>query len=904
MNNNTGFRLALLASAAIGQMALASHAAAQSAAPADAGASNVEEIVVTGSQIRGVAPVGSSLIGLTSDAIKQTPVSTTTDLLRQVPQIVALGADETGGRGGIQGSAQNRTSGSSINLRGLGPNATLLLVNGQRLAPAGYNGTFADASVIATEAIERVEIVADGASAIYGSDAIAGVVNLILRKNFQGVRTSVQFGGADGFSQSRQSIVGGHSWSSGSASLSYEHNLRTALSASDRPFYTSDFRGFGGPDRRSLTSVPGNITIAGVSYAIPDQDGRNLTAAQLAAGRGLSNRIDGVQLGEIVPRQERNNVTFSMEQRVTPKVKFLLDAFWSRREVRSSGQPGGNITVSNNPAAANYSQFFNSPIPGFQSGIVAYSFSKDLPPTTSEGVARQYRGNVAFEIELPRNWRLVPAVTYSKSIDQAPRVNGFSVFSGFINPLLRDPNPATALNVFGNGGDNNPATLAKLFQDQFESTGIGSIADYSIKADGTLLTLPAGDVKLAVGYSRRRETQSLEEATSVNATLTKQPSLSIHGVRYVDAFFAEAFVPLVGGDAGLPLMRQLDLSLAARSENYSDFGKALNPKIGVNWRPFDDLLVRGSYGKSFRAPALNYKNPIGTQLGTGTNIADPKSPTGFTRGFIRTGGNANIGPERSRTFSLGADYKPAALPGLSASLNYDIYYYGKIGQAGGGQSTPALSQEAYYAPYIERNPTPARVQEILNLNPLIPAGTIDPTTILVIVDARANNIGKAEIRGVDFNLGYRFTLGRVAFDVSETGTYYTKYDNATTMASPYQDVLNTINWPTRWRSQTRATARLDGFSATAFVNYTPSYTNNLVVPEEKVSDYTTIDGQLSFDTGASRPYWLRDIVVSLNFSNLFDSDPPYVNNTSGIAYDPQLASPLGRVVSLQVSKRW
>ncbi len=904
MTRNTGLRMALLAGAALSQLAVPSHAAAQERSPATDAAAEIEEVVVTGSQIRGVAPVGSALIGLTREDLSRVPAINTTELLRQIPQISALGPDDAGGRGSIQGAQQNRTRGSSVNLRGIGPNATLLLVNGHRMAPAGYNGTFSDPTVIATDAIERIEIVADGASAIYGSDAIAGVVNLILRRNYDGIRTTVQYGGADGFAQSRESLVAGYSWDSGSTVLTFEHNLRTSLSANDRSFYTSDLRPFGGPDRRSQSSVPGNVSVAGTNYAIPNQDGRNLTAAQLAAGRGIINRFDSAARGEVFPRQERNNFTFSVNQRLTDKLKLVLDGFWFQRDWTQRFVPAGTITVSSNPSAANYSQFFVSPTPGVTTGSVNYNFFNDVGLVSRGGIARQYQGNAALELELPKAWRAVLGVTYSKTFEQETFDNFFSTYSGYVNPLLRDPNPATALNLFGIGG-NNPTTLAKLFAEDGRGYTNGRLADINLQADGALFALPAGEVKVAVGISHRREAQSLVQSSSNNPTLTPQTTVNIHGWRYVDAVFAEAFVPLVAKDANVPLVGQLDVSLAVRSEKYSDFGRATNPKIGVNWRPVDDVQVHASYGKSFRAPALNFKNPTGTLLPPIQQIPDPTSPTGTTPGLINTGGNPNIGPERARTYSLGVDYQPSFVPGFAASINFfDVLYTDKIGQAGGGAGTVALTQEAYYKAYIERNPSLQRVLEVLANAPTVPPGSIDPTAVKVIVDGRANNIGKAKIQGLDFNFTYRFTAGPVNFELGEVGTYFTKYDNANTLASPYVDVVNTINWPTRWRSQTRATARVGDVTATGFLNYTPSYRNNTVTPVERVKAATTVDAQLSYDTGSSRPYWSRDITISLNVTNLFDTDPPYVNNTNGVAYDPQQASPTGRVVTVQLAKKW
>ncbi|MEO6339189.1 MAG: TonB-dependent receptor plug domain-containing protein, partial [Caulobacteraceae bacterium] len=204
------------------------------AATSDAGGA-VEEIVVTGSRIRGVAPVGSNLVSLTHDEIVATGAFTTTDVLRSIPQIVGLGPSQTASS--AQNGAANVTRGAGINLRGVGVNATLMLFDGRRLPAAGTQGQFTDPSIFPSIAIERVEVVPDGASAIYGSDAIAGVVNLILRKNFEGAEVRARIAdGSGSFTESQVSGILGHSWGSGRLMIAVEHAYNTALKSGDRDF--------------------------------------------------------------------------------------------------------------------------------------------------------------------------------------------------------------------------------------------------------------------------------------------------------------------------------------------------------------------------------------------------------------------------------------------------------------------------------------------------------------------------------------------------------------------------------------------------------------------------------------------------------------------------------------------
>ena len=233
-------------------MAVAAPIHAQSADPSSVSPTELEEVMVTGSRIRGVAPVGSPTIALDRSALTSTTASTVSDFLKEVPMVTSVGIDETSFTStGI--SASNASRASAINLRGLSPVATLVLVNGHRVTQSGTAGAFVDASAIPTVAIERVDVVADGASALYGSDAIAGVVNLILRSNFTGAETTARINSADGYQRTQFSQILGHNWGSGHAMFAYEYSKNDALNSTERSFYTQDQRARGGSDFRLST---------------------------------------------------------------------------------------------------------------------------------------------------------------------------------------------------------------------------------------------------------------------------------------------------------------------------------------------------------------------------------------------------------------------------------------------------------------------------------------------------------------------------------------------------------------------------------------------------------------------------------------------------------------------------
>jgi|ADGO01.1.fsa_nt_gi Outer membrane cobalamin receptor protein len=282
------------------------------------------EVIITGSRIRGVEQTGSNVIALDRDVIIETGAPSTGDLIRRLPQVVGLGASETGSS--AQNGAANVTRGIAVNLRGIGSNATLLLLGGKRMPPAGTQGQFTDASVIPTIAIERLEVVADGGSAIYGSDAVTGVVNLVPRRAFQGAETSARYGIADGYSDWSVGQIGGLKWDSGHLTAAVEYTYHSALDGDDRDFYTSDLRSRGGSDFRSQQCAPGTILVDGVPYAIPaDSDGTNLTPASFTAN--TRNLCDNLKRGEIIPDIKRASGFISAEQELGDAITLFAEGF-------------------------------------------------------------------------------------------------------------------------------------------------------------------------------------------------------------------------------------------------------------------------------------------------------------------------------------------------------------------------------------------------------------------------------------------------------------------------------------------------------------------------------------------------------------------------------------------------
>ncbi|WP_158511822.1 TonB-dependent receptor [Novosphingobium sp. PP1Y] len=826
----------------------------------------IEAIIVTGSRIRGVAPVGSNVIAIGTDEIAREPVTSTNDLLRRVPQVVSLGANRNGGT--AQNGAANATRGAGINLRGISTNATLLLYDGKRFPPQGTQGQYTDPSVIPAIALERVEVVADGASAIYGSDAIAGVVNFIMRKNFDGVEVRGRLGMTDS-KYAEQQIAGviGKTWNGGSAMIAAEFTHNSALRGYDLDWYQDDNRARGGRDLRTTNCDPGTLSVGGTTYAIP-QGG--LTAAN--AGTlvpGTSNKCFLNAQDTVIPKQNRYNVVGNISQDLTPDIRLFADGFYSYRDGTIAGVNTINATVpSTNP-------FFVSPVAGASSVSVAYSLVPTVGPDFNPYHGSSWNLMGGIEARPFGDWRATVYYAHGESEDVADRRLGIN--SGALAVALADTDPATALNVFG--GPNNPATIAAIRDRLFVITGKTRLDVVNAQMDGSLFELPGGAARLAVGAEYRKEYTftDLEIGSSVSAA-----HIADGGSRNVKAVFGELFVPVVGAGNAMSGIEQLSLSLAGRYEKYSDFGHTSNPKIGLTYKPVDAVTIRGSYGTSFRAPTFTEVSTVAGGAGLYYDLLP--GPAGNQRGIGIAGGNPDLKPETATTWSVGGDIAPVR--GLRATLTYFHIDYKNQIQALRG--TPGLLTNPLYSSFVILNPSAAQVQDLIASGLPINA-PIDETNVTFIADGRRQNLGRSVVAGLDFGVYLDWAIGAVQFDASAQGTYFSKYDFESVPGAGLTGVRGTINFPQKFRSQADLGARFGKFSARIVWNHLDGYENNTVTPVQKVSSYDTFDVNLGVDVTSA-------FHVGLDVRNLFDRDPPFVDTQRG--HDPQSANPVPRLISM------
>jgi outer membrane receptor protein involved in Fe transport len=855
-------------------------------------------IVVTGTRIRGSGPVGTDLITIGRQDIDRSGHATAQDLLRTLPQNFGGGPGESTTGVSVRANATANTGyGSGINLRGLGASSTLVLLNGQRPPLGGFSGAFADLSLIPLSTIERIEVLPSGASALYGSDAVAGVVNIISRNRFEGVEASLRAGTADGdFSEVQASAVGGGAWATGRVVASVEHYRRGRLPAAGRPYASDDLTPFGGPDYRLPYAAPGTILAGGRSFAIPaGQNGVGLTPDRL--------RADEVNLGDswsgtdLLPEQRRNSAFLHLEQQLGVRVRAYADALVAERHFDIRTRP-----ISLAPRTVPVTNpFYVDPIGSGEPVRVLYDFRADLGPETMSGRVRAIAATAGAEASIGR-WALDLHGSFGVQKEAMTLRN--AVNSARLALALADTDPATAFNLFGSGGSNNPMTVAKVrgSSSSFYRYEVWSMGG---KGDGPLFALPGGEVRLAAGGEYRQEgfrSRSIGDRSRLEPFTVET---QFPGPRRVAAGFAELLVPLFGKANRRPGFERLDLSIAGRVEHYSDFGTTANPRAGLSWVPLEGAMLRASYGTSFRAPGFS-----DLQQGPESDfyfvfpLPDPAAPAGETNALVLRGNDPSMGPERAATWTAGIELEPRFVPGLHLEATwFHIRYRDRIADPS-SELFNFLANREIYGALIDDTPDPATIAAFYADPSFVDLFGIPASAVGAIIDARNQNLSAVTESGIDFDLGYTRRLFGGRAEVGIGGTWLSKLDQAVTAQAPAADILDTLGNPADLRFRARALWTGGRLGVAAYLNHVAGYENRTVAVPERVSSWTTVDLQLSAMVGARDAKRLR---LALNVSNLFDRDPPYVNNFNGlnaVGYDPENASPVGRMVSVQATMSW
>ncbi|MDB5426819.1 MAG: hypothetical protein JWR43_794 [Phenylobacterium sp.] len=875
-------RKQLLRSSVSGALALtallsAAAAQAQAAPPAARPApkagdppGEVSEVVVTGTLLRGVAPTGTDVISVPREEIIATGVASSGDLLATIPQIGFFGTLPRG----------NQDAGSPLvtpNLRTLGlpgDSTTLILMDGHRIVGAGVLQTFPDPTIIPPGVLERVEVTPGGGSSIYGSDAIGGVINFVTRRNFDGVEATGHYGVADHYSTADANLTVGRRWTGGSAVLSYAYAWHDDLLGANRDYATSNHTAQGGSDLRNTASTPGNITVGTTTYALP---------ARVA---GTLNRCDDQKAVDIYPRETRHSVFGSFVQQLAPNLEFTQTAYWSQRNtvVRTVQSSQSGVITAANP--------YFRPIGTETSQSVAFSYAGVFGPSNvTPQQFQSYGATSTLKYDITDRWQVRAQANVGRSYNEIHE-DLVNASAGAL--ALGGTTTATALNPYDLSA-TNPAVLATI--GDFENLALASqrLAQLQVVADGSLFTLPGGDVRLAVGAEYLY--QNLKQQLRSGPISATGPVPNASGSREDKAVFAELLVPIVGPDNGRPGLRSLELSASVRHDDYNDVGGTTNPKYGFNYRPFEELLIRGNYGTAFHAPDLPTISSAAISSQVQILQISPFRPVNspitdlFRPTIILAGGNPNLRPETAKTWQAGFDWKPHAIDGLVLSATwYKVDMTDLIGLV----SSATLFTDPNFAPFFIINPTLAQAKAAAGNLPILGAPSIDSLYVgrspFLLVDARLNNFGALRQDGIDFDASYTRPIGPALVNARLVGTYTLSKDLASGGSGPDTDTLK--NGTGKLFYVASVNGKIDAFTGRLAFNYRGGYPILGLVGQSRVDAFKTVDLFVGYDLPDRGP--LSNMMLTLNVDNLLDEDPPYANTNVGYAN----GSTVGRLTSL------
>ena len=936
-----GHSISLRASSAFGSIA-AVLAAACFAAPAYAQeeATGEEDIIVTGTLIRGIAPPGANVIGVTADAIEESGAASVAQILQNIPQLGSFGLlqQPLANSGEVAVNRPNLRSLPGFNTSG--GSSTLVLMDGHRLVGMGVSSTSPDPDIIPPGVLERVEIVPDGGSAIYGSDAVAGVMNFITIKRFDGLKIDGSVGFADDYYQWDVNATAGKDWGSGSLFVSYNYAKTDELLGRDRD-YVREYR-----DARGFTTLAcgrGNLenVANGAVVGLPYNGGTT----------PINQDCDISDYATVFPSSERHSVFAGLTQQLDDTLVFDARAYYTNRQTYVQGGPyRADVLIAQVPAFVPTS--VSSPFYGANNFAFAERPYFQWGPNDARHTditLETWGFSPSFTKDLGNNFRLRLLGNYGESTTTvlSTSINGEAlrnaIRTGAINPFnLTDaatPNAVAAL-----GEVTNWRNFAKGRQQMTNARAI---------IDGDLFTVPGGAVKIAAGVEYSHETFRAQNGETVpgaensgfaGTTLiaAQRPLPRFDLGRTVKSAFGELVIPLFSGDNATAGLEQLTVSAAARYDDYSDFGSTFNPRFGLTYKPVDWLTIRGAWGKSFNAPSLadddaasldtlftltgagaqQFRPPAGL---TGPGGLYPAYPATNNNIIALRGNKPGIEPQKATTWSFGFDMQPSFVPGLSLSVSYyNIDFKGFIGLPPFENPNQLWNNYGSVITVNDRSPASmAAMQAVLNsafaaaeicrdLSSTIPCSAPNAATTYAFFDGRKQNVGDVKVDGIDFAANYRMdtSFGGVFFNANGT---YTRNFKVRAGSSPTY-VQQAGRNSSRFGSRATIGAEIGDLTAQATWTHRHGYKlsfpvgyNNAAagfVQQSRVDSFNTID--LFFRYALKGQGLMEDLAFTLNVNNVLDQDPPRFiggNSVDG-RRGYENGGTLGRFVQFGVSKKF
>ncbi len=893
-----------------------------------------QRVEITGSSIKRVQAEGAvPLQTITREEIDRAGIVSAEQLVARI-SANGTGADNLASNVGIQlgTTDRNNNGNSSANLRGLGANNTLVLLNGRRVVAHGAKGNAADLSFIPLAAIQRVEVLKDGASAVYGTDAIGGVINFILRRDYTGLEATgfVDVTEEGGGNIWRGSLLGGFG-----NLLTDRYNVMASITVDRQRGLAGTERGFSNgfqPERGLSPDTAGAPfatqtgaagTALGATFTLPFTGAQTYNRANLLSFQDACDTVPGMSQYQsalwnnpgarwacafdyggsamLIQPVERSNLVARGTFALAPDVDLVAEFTGSHAVATKQFEPyqitttGATAGGAQYPVGGPYYQDLSAYIPSFDpTRPIAYRWRcTDCGGRTIETTTDAWRMLVGAEGTWRDRWDWRVGLSTSQSKAESVLGRGYlftqpmvaALGSGLVNPWLLP------------GQTQTPEAMALLEGASAAGTrlfdGRATLTQLDGTVSGEVVRLPAGPLAMAFGVERRSESYAFDDGSTRTPPVFLAPfdppfpKVS----RDITAAFVEAAVPIV---------RDLEATLAVRTDRYSDFGTTTNPKVTLRWQPLRQVVLRGSYNEGFRAPSFFqlYTQLVESQVPG--NIADPElCPAGpsapgadLTVCAIRPdalqGGNPNLDPETSKQWTIGFALSP--LPWLTASV--DLWQIKRT------NLIYELTPQQVIANWTQ---FPGALVRGAN-------GRLDDDGGYI----RAGFINAAGdiTRGTDVSLQANTRWGGATWTATFDGTYIDSHRSRIFTSQPY--VESAGQWDSRdlfvrWKHQLNVAYTRGDWSAMVGQSYTSGYRDEVpagTVPpgfDPEVDSYTVYNLALTYSG-------VRNLTVTAGIKNLFDEDPPFTAHNldfaAGAGWDPRVADPRGRSYTLRVNYKF
>jgi iron complex outermembrane recepter protein len=870
----------------------------------------LEEVVVTGTLIRGIAPPGSNLIETTRQDIELSGTTDANQMLNQLPQsntFMTLPQPGLGVAAGVGRVPLNQPNLRNLPGGSTGNPVTLVMMDGHRIVPSGIEQSLVDVGIVPQGIVERVETILDGASAQYGSDAVGGVINYMTRKRVNDSRVNLTYGYADNYWATNVDLTTGKTWDTGGIAFSYSFGKNSNLLNGDRDYAVAH--------NYLLPGAPLTGTACEDHSTISIPPPPALATQQFSTQNVAPGIVPGVvncpsnAFTSFVASQERHAGFVDFSQDLSATIKLDVTGLYTKRTSdQNFGPPTTTVTIQQgvNPY---FQSIPNVPAASQARQSVAFSYGPVLGTDYQDYKTGTtiWQVTPAVTVDMGQ-WQLRALVAYGKSevtFDQPTldtTLQGAAVSGTTLN---------TAINPYNIKASQNLALVKSFFYNTHRD-GNHEFTQARAIADGPIFSMPGGEVRAAFGLEWIKT--DFERVDTVAATHLLTPAVKASST--AKAVFAELNLPFVGASNRMTGIEDLTLSASGRYDDYGDYGTTFNPKFALTYSPTKWLSFNGSWGTSFRAPTVvdkaassaNAMACVGNVPGCIQGFFQlppeiPVAPAGNQVFLYLTGANTALKPETSTNYSFGFDLRPIQNLVITPTY-YHIDYKDVISLPTVGVTlapTFAGAKQLYKV-----NPTAAEIDAFAlnaaNGPQVVAAQRAAGNNILYYLDGRTTNLGASTVSGLDLGVRYNHPTSFGSLDGSLNGTWRLQADTQLFAGGTVVDSIAADTPVFRMTAQLGGNyghfraqltwLHMAGFDLTATASRLPSQTT--------MSAFDLLDLSLRYSVESNTPL-LQDLMFTLTVNNTLDKDPPIAYTNAGGSGNGQT---LGRFVQFGLSKKF